>query len=85
MWLHGPAGDVNGALLADGTILRFPPALGEQLAASVVPGQAIRADGWGTTTAYGTVVAVQTLGMVTASVQQPAARGDGTISPTSSR
>jgi hypothetical protein len=67
IWLHGPAGDVNGALLADGTILRFPPGLGDQWAALVVPGQTIRAVGWGVTTAYGKVVAVQALGMTTAS------------------
>jgi hypothetical protein len=62
MWLHGPAGDVNGALLADGTILRFPAWMGDQWAQSVTPGQTIRAEGWGAATAYGTVVSVQTLG-----------------------
>jgi hypothetical protein len=67
MWLHGPAGDVNGALLADGTILRFPPRVADQLEEYLVPGQPMRADGWGTTTAYGTVVMVETFGMTAAS------------------
>jgi hypothetical protein len=67
MWLHGPAGDVNGALLADGTILRFRPRLADQLEGYLAPGQPMRADGWGTTTAYGTVVMVETFGMTAAS------------------
>jgi hypothetical protein len=67
MWLHGPAGNVNGALLADGTILRFPPPLADQLEGYLVPGQQMRADGWGTATAYGTVVAVQIFGTIAAS------------------
>jgi hypothetical protein len=71
MWLHGPAGDVNGALLADGTILRFPPPLADQLEGYLVPGQPMRADGWGTATAYGTVVMVQTFGTTAASATAP--------------
>jgi hypothetical protein len=71
MWLHGPAGDVNGALLADGTILRFPPPLADQLEGYLIPGQAMRADGWGMATAYGTVVAVQTFRTAAASATAP--------------
>jgi hypothetical protein len=86
MWLHGPAGDVNGALLADGTILRFPPPLADQLEGYLIPGQAMRADGWGMATAYGTVVAVQTFETTAASATAPAQPpGKSTTTPTASR
>jgi hypothetical protein len=55
MWLYGPAGDVNGALLADGTILRFFSPLADQLEGYLVPGQSVRADGWGMAIVYGPV------------------------------
>ena len=70
IWLHGPAGDVNGALLADGTILRFPPPLADQLEGYLAPGQPVRADGWGTATPYGTVVTVQAFRTTAASAEE---------------
>jgi hypothetical protein len=83
MWLHGPAGDVNGAFLADGTILRFPPRLADQLEGYLVPGQPMRADGWGTATVYGTAIAVQTLGTTAASATAPPQpSGKSTTAPT---
>jgi hypothetical protein len=86
MWLHGPAGDVNGALLADGTILRFPPPLADQLEGYLVPGQRIRVGGWGTATAHGTVVAVQTFGTIATSATAPAQPlGNSTTAPIASR
>jgi hypothetical protein len=60
--LHGPAGDVNGALLDNGTILRMPPHVAYQLASLLAPGQSIAAQGWQLDTAYGRVVEVQTIG-----------------------
>jgi hypothetical protein len=86
MWLHGPAGEVSGALLADGTILRFPPTLADQLEGYLVPGQRMRVDGWGTATAYGTVVAVQTFGTVAASATVTAQPpGNSTTAPIAAR
>jgi hypothetical protein len=78
-WLHGPAGDVNGAMLADGTILRFSPSLAYRLEGVLEPGQTIRADGLGTATAYGTVVVVQTFGIAAAIPAQSS--GKGAIAP----
>jgi hypothetical protein len=60
--LHGPAGDVNGALLDDGTVLRMPPHVAYQLASLLAPGQSIAVQGWGLNTAYGRVIDVQTIG-----------------------
>jgi hypothetical protein len=36
--LHGPEGDLNGALLEDGTIVRLPPPEARRLAADLTPG-----------------------------------------------
>lgn len=58
MWLHGPAGDVNGALFADGTPA-IPSALDEPVGRIPSPWSA-RADGRRMATAFGTVIAVQT-------------------------
>jgi hypothetical protein len=60
--LHGPRGDVNGALLDEGTILRLPPPEAERFAALLAPGQTIAAQGDGLETPMGRVVAVQAIG-----------------------
>jgi hypothetical protein len=60
--LYGPAGDVNGALLDDGTIVRMPPPFAYQLAALLDPGQTLTVQGWSLTTAYGRVVDAQAVG-----------------------
>src|SRR5437870_8483895 len=39
MTLHGPRGDVNGALLEDGTVLRLPPPEADRFATLLQPGQ----------------------------------------------
>ena len=39
--LHGPAGDANGALLDDGTILKVPPPLAWQASSTLQPGQVV--------------------------------------------
>src|SRR5438876_2851947 len=41
MSLHGPQGDVNGALLDDGTVLRLPPPEAYRFAALLQPGEAL--------------------------------------------
>jgi hypothetical protein len=60
--LHGPASDVNGALLDDGTVLRMPPHIAGQFASRLVPGQSIAVQGWMLNTAFGRVVAVEAIG-----------------------
>jgi hypothetical protein len=64
--LHGPRGEVNGALLEDGTVLRLPPPEAERQASLLAPGQAITAHGVLKTNAYGKVLDVRTIGASTA-------------------
>jgi hypothetical protein len=51
--LRGPKGEVNGVLLTDGTVVRFPPHAAFDFAAVLQPGQAFAAEGLGTESAYG--------------------------------
>jgi hypothetical protein len=60
--LYGPAGDINGALLDDGTIVRIGPRGAYQVAPLLTPGQHLAVQGWGLTTAYGKVVDAQAVG-----------------------
>ena len=60
--LHGPAGDVNGALLDDGTTIKVPPPLGWQASSSLQLGQFITVQGWAVSNVYGRVVDAQTIG-----------------------
>jgi len=60
--LHGPRGDLNGVLLQDGTIVRLPPPEAQRLAAQLAPGQQIYAQGHGTVSPLGKVVAAQSIG-----------------------
>ncbi|MGH7001386.1 MAG: hypothetical protein ACREEA_07750 [Stellaceae bacterium] len=60
--LHGPRGEVNGAILDDGTILRLPPPEAERFASLLAPGQAIAVQGDELVTPMGRVVEVQALG-----------------------
>jgi len=62
MALHGPRGDVNGALLEDGTVLRLPPPEAYRFAALLRPGQTLVAEGVGFSTAIGKVFEVWQLG-----------------------
>lgn len=45
MLLHGPRGDVNGALLDDGLVLDLPPPEAERYAALLAPGRTIAGQG----------------------------------------
>jgi hypothetical protein len=62
MALHGPQGDVNGALLDDGTILRLPPPEGYRFSGLLQPGQMIVAEGTELVTAMGKVMDAQQIG-----------------------
>ena len=41
-----PEGDVDGMLLADNTLVRFPPHLGTQVAAAIAPGASVNVNGF---------------------------------------
>lgn len=60
--LHGPRGEVNGAMLDDGTVLRLPPPEAARLASLLAPGQTVVADGVGFANNLGRVVDVRALG-----------------------
>lgn len=60
--LYGPAGDINGALLEDGSIVRLPPPSAYQIASLLSAGQMLAVQGWGLTTAYGRVIDAQSVG-----------------------
>jgi len=68
--LHGPAGDVNGALLNDGTTLRLPPPLASQASSALQPGQVLTIQGWALSNSYGRVVDAQTIGAGSSQVTQ---------------
>ena len=62
MVLHGPRGDVNGALLEDGTILRLPPPEAYRFTSLLQPGQTVVAAGKEIVTAIGKVMEAQQIG-----------------------
>ena len=62
MALHGAQGEVNGALLESGTLLRFPPDPAGRWSALLQSHQPVVAEGVTITNALGTVVDVQQIG-----------------------
>jgi hypothetical protein len=60
--LRGPRGEINGAMLEDGTTLRLPPREAERFAELLQPGQVVAANGSGLVSALGTVVDVDEIG-----------------------
>ena len=60
--LHGPRGDLNGALLDDGTIVRLPPPEALRLAADLQPGVALTVHGQGYAGPLGKVVEAREIG-----------------------
>jgi hypothetical protein len=69
--LYGPAGDLNGAVLSEGTNIRMGPAEASQFSNLLTPGQTITAQGWALNTAYGQVVDAQTVSPVSAPTATP--------------
>lgn len=51
--LHTDMGELNGAILEDGTIVRFPPPYGVQLQSQLQTNAELTATGYGTQNAYG--------------------------------
>ena len=62
MALHGARGEVNGALLEDGTVLRLPPAEAERFATLLQPGRTVVAEGSEFANALGKVFEASQLG-----------------------
>jgi hypothetical protein len=75
--LHADMGEVNGALLDDGTIVRFPPPFGVQLQNVLQPNVQLTATGYGTQNGYGRALEATTLainGQAAISVYGPGPR-----------
>ena len=60
--LHGRQGEVNGALLEDGTIIRMPPPEAQRLAAQIAPGATVYVQGGGYAGPLGRVIAARAIG-----------------------
>jgi hypothetical protein len=60
--LHGAGGEVNGALLDDGTIVRLPPPEALRLAANLAPGASLYVQGEGLEGVLGRVIAANAIG-----------------------
>lgn len=60
--LHGPRGDVDGALLEDGTVLKLPPPEALRFNHVLAPGRSIEAEGIRMVTPVGSFVSVTALG-----------------------
>ncbi|TPG57093.1 hypothetical protein EAH89_11520 [Roseomonas nepalensis] len=56
MALHGPAGELNGALLENGTMIHLPPRDASRLADLLKPGQTLAVKGWGLENAVGRAI-----------------------------
>jgi hypothetical protein len=59
---HGGKGEINGVILADGTIVRFPREVSWRFATLLRVGQSITAAGYGTQNAHGRALEVTALG-----------------------
>jgi hypothetical protein len=59
---RGPRGELDGVMLDNGTILRFPPDVGYRLASLLRVGQSITAQGYGTENEYGRALEVTAIG-----------------------
>jgi hypothetical protein len=60
--LHGKRGEVNGAVLENGAVLRMPPPEAERLQSFLQPGQTVAVRGVSLVTPLGTVVDVRAIG-----------------------
>lgn len=60
--LHGMRGEVNGAVLDDGTVLRLPPPDAVRLAAVLAPGCVVVVDGLSRSWSLGTVIEISAVG-----------------------
>jgi hypothetical protein len=88
--LYTDRGDVRGVVLADKTIVRFPPHVGAAYGAQLQPGAPLHVRGWGTRGAQGTALEATSLGATAGTVREvfggpglePAPRGPrGQVGP----
>ena len=70
MTLHGPKGNVNGALLDDGAIVRLPPPEAARFASLLSPGQTISVQGDVNASVLGRVVEATAIGQAGSSMNQ---------------
>jgi hypothetical protein len=68
--LHGPKGDVNGALLEDGTAVRLPPPEAARFAALLAPGQSVTVQGRETESVLGRVIEATAIGQSSAELSE---------------
>ena len=68
--LSGPRGEVNGVILDNGTVVRFPPPVGEAFADLLVLGRTLTAQGYGSSGPGGTAIEAVALGNSPASLMQ---------------
>jgi hypothetical protein len=59
---RNPRGEIDGAVLENGTLLHFPPRAGRQFVALLSEGQLLAAVGFGTVNDFGQTIAVAMLG-----------------------
>jgi hypothetical protein len=59
--IYDPAGDLNGAVLNDGTIVRLPPPTAYQSASLLAPGQSISVQGRELSSMYGRLIDAQAI------------------------
>jgi hypothetical protein len=62
--LHAPRGEVDGAVLDDGTILHVRPDASAQFSSLLAIGQSISANGFGTANSFGKSIEVSAIGAV---------------------
>jgi len=60
--MRGKKGEVNGVLLEDGTVVRFPPHVAFDFAALLQPGQMLAANGLGSENSFGRALEATALG-----------------------
>jgi hypothetical protein len=77
MTLHGPRGDVDGALLDDGTVLRLPPPEAARFADLLQPGQTVVVAGIGRTSPLGKMLDVRQIGTTRDQLSQVRGPGRG--------
>lgn len=82
--LYTGRGDVNGVLLDNGSIVRFPPHVGAELAATLQPGSTLHAKGWGSRSPMGTAIEATAIGP-TADGMRELFAGPGVAPPPGSR
>ncbi len=78
--LYTDRGDVNGVVLDSGTLVRFPPHVGAQLAPTLQPGSTLHAKGWGSRGDQGSALEATALG-ATADGMRELFAGPGTEPP----